>query len=96
MDRQNILTIILVLSLIAGGYVWYSYLYPSENAESTVSEDQIISPEFLAKTALLDKTKIDADFLKSGIFFELESGPALPPLPALSEINGRPNPFAQF
>lgn len=94
MSRQNILTIILVLSLVAGGYVWYSYLYPNENKESTIPEEQIVSPEFLAKTALLDKTQIDAEFLKGGKFLELESGPALPDLP--TEINGRANPFAQF
>ncbi|OGF52199.1 hypothetical protein A3I27_03120 [Candidatus Giovannonibacteria bacterium RIFCSPLOWO2_02_FULL_43_11b] len=94
MSRQNILTIILALSLLAGGYIWYSSLYPSANDENTIKEEQIVSPEFLAKTALLSKTQIDADFFKSGVFSELESGPALPPPP--SEINGRVNPFAQF
>ncbi len=94
MSRQSILTIILVISLITGGYIWYLYLYPSENSESAVSEELIVSPDFLARTALLEKTQIDHDFLKLKIFSELESGPSLPPLPA--EISGRANPFAQF
>ena len=94
MSRQNILAVILVLSLATGGYVWYLYLYPSAEEKSANSEEQIVSPEFLAITALLNKTQIDAAFFKSDIFSELESGPPLPPLPA--EINGRVNPFAQF
>lgn len=94
MSRQNILAIILVLSLIAGGYVWYSYLYPRQNNKSAGTEERIVSPEFLAKTELLSRLKIDIDFFKNAAFSALESGPPLPAIPA--EINGRANPFAQF
>lgn len=93
MNRQNILLIILVLSLAAGAYVWYSYLYVAPEAP-VVGQASAVSPEFLAKAGLLDRIKIDSEFLKSGIFSELVSGPILPP--TSENINGRANPFAQF
>lgn len=93
MDRQNILAIILVLSLIVGGYVWYSYFFSTPSDEVAQEPESVVSAEFLARSALLDRTEIDTAFFENATFLELRDGAKLPPLP---ENRGRTNPFSSF
>ncbi|MBI2023780.1 hypothetical protein HYT00_00040 [Candidatus Giovannonibacteria bacterium] len=92
MNKQTILLIVLVLAVIAGGYVWYAYFFQSPKKDETPEvKKQVVSEEFLARAAILDRIKINTDFFSSPDFLKLEDGAAKPPLP---ETKGRTNPFA--
>ena len=92
-DRQNILTIVLILALAAGGYIWYSYFLSGGEKTAPANVNSPVSEEFLLRAELLNRIKIDTEFFRSPVFLELKAGEKLPPLP---EVRGRANPFGQF
>lgn len=91
-NRQNILVSILVVSLLIGGYVWYSYFFSGTTALPQAPAP-VVSSQFLARAELLNKIEMDVDFLRSPQVLNLEPVAKLPQIP---ENRGRVNPFADF
>jgi len=90
-DRQNILTIVLILAIIGGGYVWYAYFSSFETGAPEIKSP--VSNEFLRRASLLERLDIDTGFFRGSAFLELRSGAPPPPPP---EARGRANPFGGF
>lgn len=90
--RQNIITAIFILSLLAGGYYWYVSVSGSDEVAAPAAEEerQFISSNFLATLAVLEGIEIDSEFFRNSLFQELRGGIKLPPPP---QERGRSNPF---
>ena len=73
--------------------MWYAYFFiPVEGVKPTEVKSPV-SPQFLARAAILERIKIDTEFFKSAAFIELRDGVKLPPAP---ELRGRTNPFGPY
>lgn len=93
-NRQNILVSILVVSLLIGAYVWYSYFFSGATEETLPAQSTpVVSRQFLARVELLGRIDIDVDFLRSQEVLDLEPVAQLPQIP---QNRGRINPFAGF
>ncbi len=92
--RDNILTVLFVVILVAIGYMWYSYLSsrPQKLVGSSLETAAKMqeSSRFLALLSVLEKLTIDDSFFEDPLFRGLGEKVELPPLPS---VIGRPNPF---
>ncbi|MBI2609840.1 hypothetical protein HYW53_01540 [Candidatus Giovannonibacteria bacterium] len=92
-EKNFLMTIILVIVLLALGFVWYKYFY-STGAAIPVPETGTnikIDKEFITLANILEKTKIDTAFFDDSLFVNLKKSV---PFPEIPENQGRINPFA--
>ncbi len=97
LSRNNILTIVLVLVLLATAYIWYAYLSgnSSGSAVGTAGGANVIgtqSNEFLGLLNVLKGIKMDTAFFDDTLFKNLKDATTLEDLGAPGQA-GRPNPF---
>lgn len=92
MSKQTLLLIVLILAVIAGSYIWYTNFLPSNN-ETSQPKKELVSQEFLARAAILDRIRLRTDFFSSDEFLKLQDGAKKPQIP---ENKGRANPFSPF
>ncbi len=92
--KQTILTVVLIVLLLAIGFVWYNYLRPPAEGGPAASVDTVIDAARLEQYRGLKQLRLDVSIFSDPLFRLLEE--QTPSMGTAAVQAGRANPFAPF
>lgn len=91
--RQTILTVVLVIAILATGWVWFAYLRKPSTPESVAGNTAAVQSR-INKYQKLDQLVSDTTVLKNPLFESLRKPKSVTPTDSIPR--GRANPFLPF